>query len=170
MGLALFASILACVGLVFFFKTESMGERLPAAGACGALVMVAIVFWVVWYDGDGTDDLGRVELPDWALEALPFVAAYGGAIGVAVGGIWIAVIAAIKRTPSVVSEISQVARSRSAEQSDREDAVYSEISDELDSGRIDRATWLKAYERVNGDEQRARAEYIRLRKKKLLHL
>jgi hypothetical protein len=48
-----------------------------------------------------------------------------------------------------------------------EEELYEEIGSELDSGKLHRPTWLKAFSQANGDEKIAKASYIKLRLIKL---
>ena len=169
LGPALFSAVFTGCALWFFFNEDGVFERLFAAVAAGVFCIVALAFGITWYDGGDIDQYGRETLPDEFVEELPFIAAYGGFLGFAIGAAWIGAMAVLKRTPGVVSEVSEVAKQRAVQQDELEEAVYSAISEELETGNIDRASWIKAYERANGDKQRAKAEYIRLRKKKLLN-
>ena len=49
-----------------------------------------------------------------------------------------------------------------------EDELYEKIGIELDSGNTHTATWLKAFSQANGDENLAKASYIKMRIERLL--
>ena len=45
----------------------------------------------------------------------------------------------------------------------RDEAVYEQVAREIDSGDLRPGLWVKALAAANGDEQKAKAEYVRLR-------
>ena len=45
----------------------------------------------------------------------------------------------------------------------KEDAFFAKVADEIAAGQLDRALWTKAFAQADGEENRAKATYIRLR-------
>jgi hypothetical protein len=45
----------------------------------------------------------------------------------------------------------------------KEDDFYAKVADEISAGQLDRTLWTKAFAQADGEENRAKATYIRLR-------
>ncbi|MCP1674469.1 hypothetical protein J2T57_001571 [Natronocella acetinitrilica] len=134
---AAFAAVLG--NWSYFFYFVSPGEALNP-GADGALD---------WFEAAG----------------ITLVAALSGfTLGFAV---WL--VASVPRWlrggAQAIAVVADEGERRQHERAVQERDAYARIADEIDSGRLDRGTWVKAFERAKGDRQRAEAEYIRLRKR-----
>jgi len=77
-------------------------------------------------------------------------------------------IAAHQSTASHLNQISESFARAPASLNIDEDVIYNRIGEELEGGRPDRATWMKAFAEANGDEKQVKAAYIRFRFEKLL--
>jgi hypothetical protein len=51
---------------------------------------------------------------------------------------------------------------------EKEDAAFEKALDELESGKTEKALWARAFSEANGDENRAKAQYIKRRVLQLL--
>ncbi|MCP1674467.1 hypothetical protein J2T57_001569 [Natronocella acetinitrilica] len=137
------------------------------ATTAGAAITYAMGLYMLWFD-DGPHNLVRADDTGLVIGMMVLIGAFWGAVA----GVCVWLIASIpgyfrKGTRALAVAADEGGR-RAREDKAREASAYAQIADEIDSGRLERGTWVQAFERAGGDKARAEAEYIRLRKGQML--
>lgn len=73
-----------------------------------------------------------------------------------------------KRVPNLATLLSRIGGSTIPVKSDREEAAYQQVASELNHGEKDEGLWLRCFVAANGDENKAKAGYVRERVARLV--
>lgn len=160
------------IGTMIFIALTSYAletNSVPLAALCGfgagAIGVFGLILTVAYFE------TGIWQLPsDVAERWMEYVLA-GGLCGGSIGGgtaLARRVPAFLRGAGGTISEIGDRVAQSQREREHAEKSVYDLIAHEIEEGRIDSSTWVRAIEKSEGNEERAKAEYIQLRRRDLL--